>query len=1136
MQRTEQGLLFSASNIVGFAGCRHSTHLDLLDLVSPMPRAPDSDDVKLLQEKGLEHEQRYLERLTQQIGAVTDLKDEHASNATRRAATLAAMQRGDRALFQATFLAPPWVGHPDFLLRVDAPSRLGAYAYEVADTKVARSSHARFLLQLCLYSDLLAGIQGQLPLRMQVVLGDERVESFHTPDYLYYHRHVARRFLQWTALAERQSYPEQCDRCPLCHWRDRCKNQWEADDHPNRVAGITRLQIMRLREAGVLTMGALAELPDTAVVPKIAGDTLRRLAHQARLQRESLRTGEPVHELLPLVPGKGFYRLPEPAEGDVFFDMEGDPHEEGGLEYLFGLYYLDGKQPTFKPFWAHDRTGEKRAFEAFVDFVDAHLTHHPGAHVYHYASYERTALRRLMSLHGTREASVDTWLRDGILVDLYSVVRDAIRVGESSYSIKAIERFYARAPRQGDVTNAGASIIFYEHWKQTHESRLLEEIAKYNEDDVRSTYELRDWLLRIRPAEVEWLRTVEAASPSEAAPRDGVREKSEAALDAEKRLEDYRRALVGTIPEDPAARSDEDRVRMLLFDLLSLHRRCDKPVWWGLFDRLERSQEELIDDYECLGGLELAEPPVQQANTLHYRYRYPPQETKLESGDRATALVPSLKLLASVTIDEHRCEVQFAAREQFPKASFAIGPAQPIPTKEIKRALERFVDRYLAADGSHPATLALLRRDLPNVAGIVPGQPLLPPGRDVVTGTIDIVSRLRDSYLFIQGPPGAGKTYTGSQVIVALIRAGKRVGVASNSHKAINNLLEAVERTARAAGVSFRGAKKSSGEDTWCRCDMIADYDKNPEFLPLLREFQLLAGTAWFFCNEALDRQLDYLFVDEAGQVSLANLVAMSVAARNLVLLGDQMQLGQPIQGVHPGESGKSSLEYLLQGQATIAPERGIFLPDTWRMNPDVCAFISDAVYDGRLRARAENAKQRLMLGDGAHPALSPMGVRFIPIEHDGCSQRSDEEASLVVEVFESLLGQHYVDRKGARHPVTIGDILVVAPYNLQVNLLQRRLPGGARVGTVDKFQGQEAQVVLVSMTTSSGDYLPRDIEFLYSRNRLNVAVSRARCLSLVIASPKLLDVDCSTPEQMKLVNTLCWLEEYGARFAKAGS
>ena len=239
------------------------------------------------------------------------------------------------------------------------------------------------------------------------------------------------------------------------------------------------------------------------------------------------------------------------------------------------------------------------------------------------------------------------------------------------------------------------------------------------------------------------------------------------------------------------------------------------------------------------------------------------------------------------------------------------------------------------------------------------------------------------------------------------------------------------------------------------------------------------------------------------------------------------MQLGQPIQGVHPGRSGESTLEYLLDGEATIKPDRGVFLDTTWRMHEDVCRLISEAVYDSRLKPEKRNQNQRLLLNSNAHSCLKPSGVSFVPIEHDGCSQKSREEADLIKEILESLIQQSYRDRDGNEHRMTLENIMVVAPYNMQVNLLKRVLPKGARVGTVDKFQGQESEVVIISMTTSSGEYLPRRIEFLYSKNRLNVAISRARTLAILVVNPSLLSIKCNTIDQMGLVNTLCWARNY---------
>jgi len=418
-----------------------------------------------------------------------------------------------------------------------------------------------------------------------------------------------------------------------------------------------------------------------------------------------------------------------------------------------------------------------------------------------------------------------------------------------------------------------------------------------------------------------------------------------------------------------------------------------------------------------------------------------------------------------------------------------------------------------------------MKKSLPRLRGHAAGAPIIPEGTDLVAGSVAALKKLDGSYMLIQGPPGAGKTYTSSHAIVALLRDGKRIGVASHSHKAINNLLKDVETLAQEQGVRFRGIKKSSIEEQFFEGRQIGDTLDNEAATK--GGHQLIAGTAWLFARLDLDQALDYLFIDEAGQVSLANVLAMGVCARNVVLVGDQMQLSQPIQGAHPGGSGISGLDHLLGGMATVPLDRGIFLAVTWRMHPDICRFISDAVYDSRLKSDQSTLQQRIDVAGMGDPALAPTGIRFVAVEHSGHAQKSPPEAERLKQAFAAALGKEWINQHGERKTIGLNDILVVSPYNMQVNHLRDILPEGARVGTVDKFQGQEAAVVLISMTTSSGDDMPRNIEFLYSRNRLNVAISRARCLSVVFASPRLLEIPCNTIEQMQLVNTLCWVKDY---------
>jgi uncharacterized protein len=272
---------------------------------------------------------------------------------------------------------------------------------------------------------------------------------------------------------------------------------------------------------------------------------------------------------------------------------------------------------------------------------------------------------------------------------------------------------------------------------------------------------------------------------------------------------------------------------------------------------------------------------------------------------------------------------------------------------------------------------------------------------------------------------------------------------------------------------------------------------------------------------------VDVLFVDEAGQMSLANVLAIAQAATSIVLLGDPQQLDQPQRGVHPPGVDVSALAHLLNSHATIGPEQGIFLAETWRLHPDICAFTSEVFYDGRLVARPENQRQRL----NVKGSLDGTGLHFIPVKHTGNQNESPEEVERIACMVDELLrnGATWTSKEDKTFPLTLADILVVAPYNAQVAALAQRLPAGARMGTVDKFQGQEAPVVFYSMATSKPEDAPRGMEFLYSLNRLNVAISRAQCVAVLVASPALFDVQCKNPRQIQLANAFCRYLEMSA-------
>jgi predicted RecB family nuclease len=1123
VQQLDGRSAFSPSDLNNFLECRHLTQLDLA-VVGGRLKAPDGRTARadLIARKGDEHEAAYLRSLRESGSDVVEIErgdDVRVGVET----TLAAMRSGAEVVYQGAFLHDGWTGYADFLLRVDDhPSGLGSWSYEVADTKLARRTKPIYLLQLCFYSEQVARIQGREPERLHVILGTREQHSFRLAEFDAYYRRIKQRFLDEIAASPVDTYPDPVPHCELCRWATECDERRIADDHLCLVAGMRSAQSLRMSRVGITTLERLALAPPDTEVPKVAQAAFESLHHQARLQLDQRRTGTPIYELLEPEERRGFALLPPPSDGDLFFDMEGDPLYENGLEYLFGAVSVDEGESRFHPFWGHDRAQEKRAFEAFIDFLYERLERCPDMHVYHYSHYEPTALKRLMGLHGTREEEVDNLLRRGVLVDLYKVVKQSMRISQPGYGIKKVEAFYMEQ-RDTAVTEGGESIVAYEEWIETGEQRILDEIAEYNEEDCVSTLKLRDWLLGLRgEAEAKFGWEIAWQEPE-------TRDLTDKALKEGEETDRLREALLAGVPDDLAGATHEQRALWLMAQLVDYHRREDKPVWWAFFERCGMSAEELVEDAESIGDLHPDDgvEPEAAKNSLIYALEFPVQEHRLRPGGDAMDPATGGGAGTILSIDDvaGRLRLSRAKNRADDPLPRALIPGGPYNTDQQRAALRRLagevLDGGVAGTGRYGALRDMLLRAFPRVEGLAPGSPLQGASVELEQAKT-IAAGLDQSYLFIQGPPGSGKTWTGARLIVHLMRVGKRVGVTSNSHKAIQNLLEEVERVAHAEGFEFRGLKKSGKEEeSKFEGDFIKSSGDNADF-PAPDDVQLVAGTAWLFAREEMDQALEHLFIDEAGQAALADALAVGTAARNIVLLGDPLQLAQVSQGVHPGNAGDSVLEHLLGDEATIPPDRGLFLDLTRRMHPDVCGFISDVVYAGRLTSIAECACQSITTG-----GLTGTGLRYLPVEHEANSRSSPEEADAIGAAIAAMLADgSFTDQDEVTRPLALEDILVVTPYNAQVRCLQERLPDGAKVGTVDKFQGQEAPVVFFSMATSSGAEIPRNVEFLFSRNRLNVAISRAQCLAVLVASPELLHIRCRNVDQLRMVNALCRLVE----------
>ena len=1130
MQLIDGSLILSATDLINYVECEHLTFLDKERTEGRAePEGERDEAADLIARKGDEHEAAYLEALIARgarVAVIPKVDGGLDALADAVAATEAAMREGFEVIHQAAFFNGQWRGFVDFLERVERPSDLGEWSYEPADTKLARRVKPYFLMQLCLYAELVESVQGLAPEWIHVVLGSNERESFRLAEYAAYYREVKRNFCATLESGLAGTYPHRVAHCDVCRWAENCEQRREDDDYLGLVANMRREQIERLSGKGIGTVAQLAVAQDAERPVRIGEHTFQTLRHQAELQVHERETGQEKCDVLPPEDGRGFERLPLPNEGDMFFDMEGDPFFQDGLEYLFGVTTIEEGKPVFHSFWGKDRAEEKQAFEAFIDFATARLREYPEAHIYHYASYEATALKRLMGLHATREDEVDDLLRGRKLVDLYAVVRQALRISKRSYSLKQVEAFYM-PERHAEVKEGGDSILEFERYLEERDESILEEIERYNEEDCLSTLLLREWLLERRSeAEDECGHEIPWFAGGE---EKGEEPEEEWRLDIER----IKAELTADVPDevDPADWTDDQRSLWLMAQLVDYHRREAKPAWWEYFARRDMSDEDLAElDNEALGCLEpeasVAPEPVKRS--LVYTLTFPTQDHKLAAGEQA--IDPATG--RGVNIEELD-DVQGIIRvrrgvglKDEPLPSSLI-PGTPYGTTEQRAAVRRVAQAVLHAglggDGAYRAARDVLARAMPRIDGLGTGSALHdgPPELERIQA---LARGLDRSHLFVQGPPGSGKTYRGAHVILDLLAAGRRVGVTAQSHKAIHNLLHEVEKFAGDYDVEVRGLHKASGGDSF--------FESKPEAKNLIgnttdsadcrsRDFNLVSGTAWLFCREDCNQMLDHLVIDEAGQISLADALAMATSTQNLILLGDPAQLGQVTQGTHPAGSGRSVLEHLLDNDVTVPPERGVFLSDTRRMHPDVCEFISEVVYEDRLRSISECSNQHV-----ESAGLAGTGVRYVPVAHHANTRSSAEEVQAIAAEIDRLGGARYTKSDGTTQALKLEDIMVVAPYNAQVRCLREHLPEGVRIGTVDKFQGQEAAIVFFSMATSSGAEIPRNVEFLFSRNRLNVAISRARCLGVLVCSPELLHLPARNVEQMKLVNALCRLVE----------
>ncbi|MCU1476568.1 MAG: helicase [Subtercola sp.] len=1137
-------VVYSATDLAAASTCEWALMRRLDWMLGRAPEPPTVEDDMLIRTGllGDAHEKRVLDELKRSRKVVEIERPSFDDIESAAKQTLDAL-RDDSVdvVYQAAFFDGRFLGYADFIMRGDDGR------FEVYDTKLARKAKITALLQLAAYSDQLTKLGIPIGEQVSLWLGTGELSTHKLSDILPVYRKRRARLQEIIdgRIADDGVDAHDADKAhdangsneandangsneandannanrsnEATEWGDprytacgrcaACEEQVQSTRDVLLVAGMRLTQRAKLTASGVYTIDELAAR--TAHVDGLSDATLAALRQQASIQLSPTSPAEPlawrVNNPATLA------ALPHPSPGDIFFDFEGDPlhkeHNTWGLDYLFGLVEPDD---TFVAFWADDLPHERQALIDFLDYVRQRLAAYPDMHIYHYASYERSHLLTLAARHGVGEEEVDDLLRNHVLVDLYPIVRQGLRIGSRSYSLKKLEPLYMGEHERSGVANAADSITEYVRYTEllaagdlAGAAAVRTDIERYNTYDCVSTSRLRDWLLR--RAEEQHVGLAGTADltldlPVPLRPPDPVYLELQASLDG--------------IP--PADRTPDETALALASAAIDYHRRENKSFWWEHYFRLSNPVAEwadtrgvfVIDRSEVVRDWSLAGKDRTLSRTLavtgaaapgskfsssesHFViYDPPPPPFDRAPQPGARSAHDRVTFRESDTGRYLLTEKLTKGADTYAEHPIAVAPGSPPGSKVLADAISEWGRQVLdELPAMRPdAALDLLRRTPPRLPELVRG--------DSATAIRDSLLSLDRSYIAVQGPPGTGKTTVGARVIADLVsNHGWKVGVVAQSHATVENMLRAlIEKAGLDPALVGKPAKSGPQQ-------AAPPWTGNPVAGLRSPGGFVIGGTAWTFANaNTVPRaSLDLLVIDEAGQFSLANTIAAAVSAKRLLLLGDPQQLPQVSQGTHPEPVDVSALGWLSMGHDVLPAEFGYFLETSWRMHPALCAPVSALSYEGRLHAHAS---------DRSLEGIDP-GLHTVPTAHHGNSTSSPEEAAAVVARVSDLIGRPWTSQ-GETHPLTESDLIVVAPYNAQVELIHTALAAAGfpavPVGTVDKFQGQEAAVAIVSLAASAADDVPRGLEFLLLANRLNVAISRAQWAAYLVYSPALTD------------------------------
>ena len=1071
---------------------------------------------KLLFQEGIQTEKNLVKKLKDKFIDHIELDSDPENIEDNLEETLEAMEDGVEIIFQAHLRSNNFLGIADVLLKEEGKSNFGNYYYTVKDIKRSQVSKSKFIIQVCGYCDLLEQIQGVRPKKAYILLGNGEEEEFIVDDYYNYYLTIKDSFINF-----QKEFKEEDNIIPDItenhwYWDDYAFNQLVEKEDISLISNIEKIEIKELRNNNVNSFQELIDFEPNEEIT-LTGETIKRLKLQAEIQKQDNYR----YQLLPhdIEDPKGLLNLPTLSDRDLFLDVQYSENlGKEGFIFFYNIYYFKDEQWHHKTFDSFTAKNEEKTFKIAMSFVREFIG--KKGNIYHFGSSTYEKLLEIAARYDTFLPFIETLYFSRKFIDLELITKQAVVLNTHKFSLENISQLIGFDYKEIEKESSLFSVKNFGVIKQNVE-RANSFFQGLTLQKIKAIKNLYEWLNSLQDKHNVSYLSFEMREESNL-------EKDEDELLQELEDENAKLVLQGKNTFDFSkykTASKEEKVKTLIMQLMKFHRHETKPAKMEKQELFSQSESAWKRSPRCLSNLKYKYSEKEKEEVRYYSFNIK-EETKIKKGD-LVVLYQNEKLKGNIvymSIEEGLIAIQFSKNKlKYAKKYKKISIMEDgfLPISGLERHLNSLVDLENMEEkeyfGLNKCVYDFFMRKYPDVSNHMKSKPLYDENKELIPQAINIVNNLNDSCLVFQGPPGAGKTFTSSNIIIDLIKRGYRVGISSNSHKAINNVMIKIKELDSSLNIVKLNAKK---EDDLIEVGIPNSSGK--KWGEDKRTAQIVGGTVFALAKADMNNYFDYLFIDEAGQVSLANLLAMSSSTKNLILIGDQMQLEQPIQAIHPGDSGKSALEYYLEGYKTIPPEYGFFLPITRRMNNELTEVVSKYFYEGKLQSY-EGSQNREVIFNNKGIIHKNKGLQFIAVNHKDNLQYSLEEVSKIRQIVDFLLEQN-VNIDGEVKKIELSDIIMVSPYNMQVSKLRKEFPNG-KIGSVDLFQGQEAPIVIISLASSSSG--GRGIDFLLNENRLNVALSRGEALAILVGSEEIIKSSVDKLEELKLLNLFCELSNY---------